>query len=883
MKRNRTRSALIASLIAALGAASAVSAGPLGPPGLGASYRLAADPEDRPEHEREQGDTVMQMSVAFGAPVDLPQRKAQWFRMTLTKKNGRVLRLWLLLDRLPGEDGAPNVERYIWSEPQWPKPLEYRERNRDTALLPRLGLWARGWPHGLGGRIDGADRFPERVKLLGYPFERTETVTDADVEVPDAKRLVLDPHWISFTIDAFRYDAPPGWRLSEKQAADRYGKQFYTELSAVDLRRHIDLGVNLFEPKRHLELLDLWQEPVFCAKAVSPWPEIVYRGNYYGYYWHLNEPTVHHRSKYNEKPEVVATWTPAQLADSLESHVYSLMTTWRGYGLWRHVTRRYGLGDLPKYQDPIVAWDRDGVWPVMAGGAGGVAVEGTGFPGDLPTLNMQYGSQIPHTDANRMALATAVLRGAARNFRRSWGLSFYDPRRWPQVAADMDYAYRHGATNIWLWGGWPGVDADYPHAYKLAMFEATQRIARRHGPRDMNKLLHAAEVAIVLPRGYSIGYYHGTFYETWWMHMERRNAEGVKLRQVMNHAYVEAERLLREGTPFDVVTDRHFRKQGYGTYIYILEDGRVRVEQSGETTLLDGPRVPERPDFGPKPRITARFAAKPVFAGDPLRIEATVELGSGDVARAINHEQLGLKSGWRIGVGTLFRPDGFSRRIELDLARSEANGNRLIGAWTHRWSPADENLGGTYRARVCTIDEFARWDEAWLEVDVRPRYRETPIAQLPPQWTFRLDPDDVGIAQRWFAVDCDESAWGKIKVPQWWEKAGHPDYDGVAWYRVTFEVKAGSRPDPEGGNVSVLMAFGAVDGDAVVYLNGQRIGGHDGDNDTKWNEPFELDVGGRLLYGRTNQLTVRVRDTAMLGGIFKPVRIVTREAGTGSE
>lgn len=877
-RRSRKWIVSMVSLVAALGASPVPGAEPLGPPGLGASYRLAADPGERPEHEQEKGETVTRMAVALGAQVDLPRGAGQWFQMTLTKQNGRVLRLWLLLDGLPAAGQVPTVERYIWSEPQWPKPLEYRERNRGTALLPRLGLWERGWPRGLDGRIDGPEAFPQRVQLLGYPFERTATVADADVQVPDAKRLVLDPHWISFTIDAFRYDAPPGWRLSEQQAANRYGKEHYKKLSAIDLRRHIDLGVNLFEPNRHADKLDLWQEPVFLAKAAGPWPEIVYRSNFYSYEWHLNEPTVHHRAKYNDDAKVVASWTPAQLARSLLSHVESLMTTWRGYGLWRHVRRSYGLGDLARYQDPVVAWDRDGVWPVMAGGAGGVTVEGSGFPGDLPSLNMHYGSQIPHTDANRMALATAVLRGAARNFGRTWGLSFYDPSTWPAVVADMDFAYRHGATHVWLWGGWPDVDADYPHAYKLAMFEAMQNIARRHGPRDMHKLLHAADVAIVLPTGYSIGFYSGTFYETWWMHMERRNAEGVKLRTVMHQAYVEAERLLREGTEFDIVVDHELRKQGYGTTIYILEDGRVRVEASGETTVHDGARVPARPDFGPGPRITARFAARPDFAGDPFGIAATVELGAGDVARRDRDQRWGQAPRWLIGTGTLYRPDGFSRPIELVLTRSEANGNRLVGAWTHRWSPVDENLDGTYRIRVCTIDEFARWDEAWLEVDVRPRFKETPIAQLPPQWTFRLDPDDVGTSRRWFAVDLDESAWGKIAVPAWWEKAGYPDYDGVAWYRVTFEAPAKSPPPPgeDGAAGAVLLAFGAVDGDAIVYLNGIRIGAHDGDDETNWNEPFELDIGRHLRYGGPNQLTLRVRDTAMLGGIFKPVRIVTR-------
>ena len=127
---------------------SVCRAGPVGRPGTGATYQIAADLHERPAHEREHKLSIVELTVTIGPTEPRGNRTCQWVILSMKRLSGEMFTLWLLLDRLPGA-GMPTVARYIWSEPQWDKPLEYINVNTGAALLPRMGLWSRGWPRGL--------------------------------------------------------------------------------------------------------------------------------------------------------------------------------------------------------------------------------------------------------------------------------------------------------------------------------------------------------------------------------------------------------------------------------------------------------------------------------------------------------------------------------------------------------------------------------------------------------------------------------------------------------------------------------------------------------------------------------------------------------------
>jgi hypothetical protein len=137
------------------------------------------------------------------------------------------------------------------------------------------------------------------------------------------------------------------------------------------------------------------------------------------------------------------------------------------------------------------------------------------------------------------------------------------------------------------------------------------------------------------------------------------------------------------------------------------------------------------------------------------------------------------------------------------------------------------------------------------------------------RWHFQTDPQDTGLTAGWMKAEFDASAWPLIDADRWWQKEGYPDYHGVAWYRRSFD------PPDTGPGKRMILYFGAVDGDATVFVNGRKVGEHlllpDG---TGWDQPFHLDVTDHLVKARPNLIAVRVRKDMYLSGIFRGVKLL---------
>lgn len=141
-------------------------------------------------------------------------------------------------------------------------------------------------------------------------------------------------------------------------------------------------------------------------------------------------------------------------------------------------------------------------------------------------------------------------------------------------------------------------------------------------------------------------------------------------------------------------------------------------------------------------------------------------------------------------------------------------------------------------------------------------YAHTKVAEVPMQWKFRLKEGEHPQQPRTYAApDYDDSAWDEIDIGQAWEDQDYDDYDEGAWYRARFEVAAEEgRP--------VLMAFGGVDKDAYVYLNGQWIGQHH-----LWNHPFILDISDHVVRDSENVVSLYVYDGLGMGGIYGLINV----------
>ncbi len=112
-------------------------------------------------------------------------------------------------------------------------------------------------------------------------------------------------------------------------------------------------------------------------------------------------------------------------------------------------------------------------------------------------------------------------------------------------------------------------------------------------------------------------------------------------------------------------------------------------------------------------------------------------------------------------------------------------------------------------------------------------------------WLLAPDPKNVGRQEQWWQSPRPEAK--RTKVP-WIIQDAFPGYHGVAWYWREFVAPANPRP---GGRY--LLRFWAVDYLAEVWLNGTRLGLHEGAE-----SPFVLDATPAIRPNAANRLAVRV-------------------------
>ena len=133
----------------------------------------------------------------------------------------------------------------------------------------------------------------------------------------------------------------------------------------------------------------------------------------------------------------------------------------------------------------------------------------------------------------------------------------------------------------------------------------------------------------------------------------------------------------------------------------------------------------------------------------------------------------------------------------------------------------------------------------------RPDFMRDSFYNLNGAWEFAFDDYDIGLKEGWYkpSYNFDKT----ITVPFCYQSAAsgigptdeiHP----IMWYRRKFTV-----PSEMQGR-TILINFGAVDYEAMVYVNGMAVGGHKGGY-----TPFQLDVTPFLTEGE-NDLCVRVVD-----------------------
>ena len=143
-----------------------------------------------------------------------------------------------------------------------------------------------------------------------------------------------------------------------------------------------------------------------------------------------------------------------------------------------------------------------------------------------------------------------------------------------------------------------------------------------------------------------------------------------------------------------------------------------------------------------------------------------------------------------------------------------------------------------------------------LPVDVyRPRMRTT-SENLPTGAASLRDGWEMCVADSRPAAD--DPGWKSVCVPSQWAVTDPAlfSHGGSVWYRTSFRVQ------PKDGR-HLALDFRGVDYEAEVYLNGERLGDHEG-----CFLPFGFDLDGKVLPRRPNELLVKVSAPADPGGAF---------------
>jgi len=131
----------------------------------------------------------------------------------------------------------------------------------------------------------------------------------------------------------------------------------------------------------------------------------------------------------------------------------------------------------------------------------------------------------------------------------------------------------------------------------------------------------------------------------------------------------------------------------------------------------------------------------------------------------------------------------------------------------------------------------------------RPDFERSLWQNLNGDWEFAFDAKDQGEKQAWFKSDQKFNQIIHVPFPWGSELSGVKDEADIAWYRKKIQVPA----DWNGKRTFVVI--GASDWKTDVYLDGQKIGSHEGGY-----TPFSFELSKFIVAGKTHSLVIRVDD-----------------------
>ena len=84
-------------------------------------------------------------------------------------------------------------------------------------------------------------------------------------------------------------------------------------------------------------------------------------------------------------------------------------------------------------------------------------------------------------------------------------------------------------------------------------------------------------------------------------------------------------------------------------------------------------------------------------------------------------------------------------------------------------------------------------------------------------WRFQPDRENVGMAQKWYARETDDSNWATLDAGARWEDQGFAVLDGYGWYRKWVNI-------PEGwAGRKIWLVLGGINDCGLLFCNGRYV------------------------------------------------------------
>lgn len=711
-----SRLSLTLALLFAAFISGPVWGNPLGNPGEGAVYRLETT-------EPIPASVVSRFEWVLGEV----EGDAQWVRLRADKAGGGLFNVWLLLASAPPPD-APSalgvVRRYLLGIGD-AEEVEYRDDLRNRPVLPTTGAWPYLLPRSPGG--ENGIQFGERLTLLGLSYVRVEEPLTVTAAPPQSFRVshLTPEYWIGLPNRSRQVDETRRFDETEYE---------YKPLVREDYEAMIEAGFTCFSvAKEHADWIR--DRDVFywgVGGADIAYPEALYRSNYIGPSLFFDEPAVHTRDLYmrpklKEDPAFRKSISPAVVFEAFKEVFHkALAGTPKGLCGGLAAREDVALGEMVFDQANLYTWETmtmTAAYQLTAqrnGPPDAMVFEPPGRLGTrrtLPEWNMAYGCRLPVDRPNAFIdVMYGCLRGAARETGKAWGTSIYGAVDRQDATFWLTHAYNLGATRFFYWDS--AMLACVPWSESLALTRHLRNHIANHPDRNLEALKKSGEVALLFPPGYNLGHVHmgrGILWGLGELNLERKTSAGTTHRTVMGNLFTEIERCHRLGVRFDLLWDlADLKLPGYREVVRIREDGKVEVSRPDGSTLLDGPRVPERPEgIDPTLQVSCGIASGTA----PLVVQATAEVvdGSAPTFYTVGANPQGVHENNRV-LWEIYGPEEEDYYFPFSEIRAAQHTTTEAGHRVRIEFTLDRP--GNYRLRSAVCDVAGRTCVVWSDLKI---------------------------------------------------------------------------------------------------------------------------------------------------------------------